>query len=168
MPATPAELFAYLDRLGIAHPTVTHPPVFTIEEARELRGQIAGAHTKNLFLRDKRGALYLVTARGRRHRAQVAASPPWRERTVFVRLGRPVAGHSWGGAGLGDAVRGPQRYGRPRDGGARRHHDGAPNPQLSSAGQYDDDLDRTRRSEQVPRCDRPPGPDRGGVRPPDL
>src|SRR5260370_26359294 len=62
MPATPAELFAYLDRLGIAHPTVTHPPVFTVEEARELRGQIAGAHTKNLFLRDKRGALYLVTA----------------------------------------------------------------------------------------------------------
>src|SRR5438132_13236944 len=62
MPATPAELFAYLDRLGIPHPTVTHPPVFTVEEARELRGQIAGAHTKNLFLRDKRGVLYLVTA----------------------------------------------------------------------------------------------------------
>lgn len=62
MPATPADLFAFLDRLGVAHRTVSHPPVFTVEEARELRGQIAGGHTKNLFLRDKRGALFLVTA----------------------------------------------------------------------------------------------------------
>ena len=54
--ATPDELFAYLDSLGIAHQTVTHPPVFTVEEARALRGQIAGGHTKNLFLRDKKGA----------------------------------------------------------------------------------------------------------------
>jgi len=62
MPATPNELFAYLDALGIAHKTVTHPAVFTVEEARELRGAIAGGHTKNLFLRDKKGALYLVVA----------------------------------------------------------------------------------------------------------
>src|SRR6266850_2580791 len=62
MPATPADLFAFLDRLGIAHRTVSHPPVFTVEEAQALRGQIAGGHTKNLFLRDKRGALFLVTA----------------------------------------------------------------------------------------------------------
>jgi Ala-tRNA(Pro) deacylase len=62
MAATPADLFAFLDRLGIAHRTVSHPPVFTVEEARTLRGQIAGGHTKNLFLRDKRGALFLVTA----------------------------------------------------------------------------------------------------------
>ena len=62
MPATPDELFAYLDTLGIAHQTVTHPAVFTVEEARELRGAIAGGHTKNLFLRDKKGAPYLVVA----------------------------------------------------------------------------------------------------------
>jgi Ala-tRNA(Pro) deacylase len=62
MPATPDELFAYLDTLGIAHKTVTHPAVFTVEEARELRGAIAGGHTKNLFLRDKKGALYLLVA----------------------------------------------------------------------------------------------------------
>jgi Ala-tRNA(Pro) deacylase len=62
MAATPADLFAFLDRLGIAHPTVTHPAVFSVEEARTLRGQIAGGHTKNLFLRDKRGTLFLVTA----------------------------------------------------------------------------------------------------------
>src|SRR5438552_17836467 len=60
--ATPAELFAALDRLGIAHPTVSHPPLFTVEQSRSLRGSIAGGHTKNLFLRDKKGALFLVAA----------------------------------------------------------------------------------------------------------
>jgi len=62
MPATPDELFAFLDRLGIAHPTLTHPAVFTVEESQSLRGKIPGGHTKNLFLRDKKGALYLVVA----------------------------------------------------------------------------------------------------------
>ncbi|MGD0026678.1 MAG: prolyl-tRNA synthetase associated domain-containing protein [Xanthobacteraceae bacterium] len=62
MAASPDELFAYLDSLGIAHKTVTHPPVFTVEEARALRGKVAGGHTKNLFLRDKKGATYLVVA----------------------------------------------------------------------------------------------------------
>jgi Ala-tRNA(Pro) deacylase len=62
MPATPDELFAFLDRLGIAHRTVTHPAVFTVEEARLLRGQVAGGHTKNLFLKDKKDALFLVVA----------------------------------------------------------------------------------------------------------
>jgi Ala-tRNA(Pro) deacylase len=61
-PAMPAELFAYLDRLGIGHTTVAHPPLFTVGESRGLRGQIPGAHTKNLFLKDKRDAFYLVTA----------------------------------------------------------------------------------------------------------
>ena len=61
MPQTPAELFAYLDRLGIAHATVTHPPLFTVEQSRALRGQIPGGHTKNLFLKDKKDALFLVT-----------------------------------------------------------------------------------------------------------
>src|SRR5262247_2552490 len=62
MPATPADLFAFLDRLGIAHSTVTHPALFTVEQSQALRGTIPGGHTKNLFLRDKKGALYLVTA----------------------------------------------------------------------------------------------------------
>jgi Ala-tRNA(Pro) deacylase len=62
MPATLDELFAYLDRLGIAHTTVRHPPVFSVGEARNLRGAVAGGHTKNLFLRDKKGAPYLVVA----------------------------------------------------------------------------------------------------------
>src|ERR1700686_4795414 len=62
MPVSPDELFAYLDSLGIAHKTVTHPPVFTVEQARALRGTVAGGHTKNLFLRDKKGTLFLVVA----------------------------------------------------------------------------------------------------------
>ena len=62
MPATPDALFAALDRLGIAHPTVRHPPLFTVEQSQGLRGAIPGGHTKNLFLKDKKDALFLVTA----------------------------------------------------------------------------------------------------------
>jgi len=62
MPSTPADLFAFLDRLKIPYSTVSHPPLFTVEQSRELRGTIPGEHTKNLFLRDKRGAYYLVVA----------------------------------------------------------------------------------------------------------
>src|SRR4029077_1528573 len=62
MPATPSDLFAFLDKLGFAHATVTHPALFTVEQSRELRGTIPGAHTKNLFLKDKKDALFLVTA----------------------------------------------------------------------------------------------------------
>ncbi len=63
MPATREDLMDYLDSLGIAVTTVDHPPVFTVEEAQTLRGMIAGAHSKNLFLKDKKGALFLVVAR---------------------------------------------------------------------------------------------------------
>jgi Ala-tRNA(Pro) deacylase len=61
MSVSPDDLFAFLDRLGIRHATVQHPPLFTVGESQFLRGQIAGGHTKNLFLKDKRGALFLVT-----------------------------------------------------------------------------------------------------------
>jgi len=61
-PTTPEQLFAALDALGIMHATVKHPPLFTVEQSRALRGQILGGHTKNLFLRDKKHALYLVVA----------------------------------------------------------------------------------------------------------
>ena len=61
MPATPEDLSAALDRLGIAAPVVSHPPLFTVGESRALRGKVPGAHTKNLFLKDKKGRLFLVT-----------------------------------------------------------------------------------------------------------
>jgi Ala-tRNA(Pro) deacylase len=60
MPATPDDLFAYLAGLGIAHATVTHPPLFTVEQSQALRGTIPGGHTKNLFLKDKKDAVFLV------------------------------------------------------------------------------------------------------------
>jgi len=62
MPASPDDLFAYLDSLGIAHATVAHPPLFTVEQSQALRGTIPGGHTKNLFLKDKKDAVYLVVA----------------------------------------------------------------------------------------------------------
>jgi Ala-tRNA(Pro) deacylase len=62
MPKTPDDLFAALDSLGIPYTTNKPPPLFTVEQARELRGQAPGGHTKNLFLRDKKGALFLVVA----------------------------------------------------------------------------------------------------------
>jgi len=62
MSATPDDLFAFLDRLGIAHSTVTHAPLFTVEQSQALRGAIAGGHTKNLFLKDKKDAVFLVVA----------------------------------------------------------------------------------------------------------
>ena len=62
MASTPAELFAFLDRLEIPHSTVSHPPLFTVEQSRMLRGTIPGGHTKNLFLKDKCGAYFLVVA----------------------------------------------------------------------------------------------------------
>lgn len=55
-------LFAFLDQLGIVHTTVSHPALFTVEQSQSLRGTIPGGHTKNLFLKDKKGALFLVTA----------------------------------------------------------------------------------------------------------
>ena len=59
---TPEQLFTRLDALGIAHQTYTHPPVFTVAEAVELRGQLPGGHCKTLFLKDKKGGLWLVVA----------------------------------------------------------------------------------------------------------
>lgn len=62
MPASRADLLAFLDSLAIATATVEHLPLFTVEQSRALRGEIAGGHTKNLFLKDKKDAVFLVVA----------------------------------------------------------------------------------------------------------
>jgi Ala-tRNA(Pro) deacylase len=59
-PASEADLFAFLDQLGIETRTIRHPPVFTVEEARAVRGQLPGGHCKSLFLKDKKGRLWLA------------------------------------------------------------------------------------------------------------
>lgn len=55
------ELMEYLTELGIEVSTVRHQAVFTVAEAQDLRGQVAGVHTKNLFLKDKKDNFFLVT-----------------------------------------------------------------------------------------------------------
>ena len=60
MPATPDELFARLRALGIATTTYDHPPLFTVEESKRLRGRLPGGHCKSLFLKDQAGQLWLV------------------------------------------------------------------------------------------------------------
>jgi Ala-tRNA(Pro) deacylase len=61
MPKTEADLFAFLADLGIQVSTVRHPPLCTVADSQALRGEIAGGHTKNLFLKDKKDNFFLVT-----------------------------------------------------------------------------------------------------------
>ena len=60
MPATPEDLIAFLASLGVETSTVEHPALHTVEDSRGLRGDIAGGHTKNLFVKDKKGRLFLL------------------------------------------------------------------------------------------------------------
>jgi Ala-tRNA(Pro) deacylase len=60
VPTTPDELFALLDRLGIEHSTIEHPPIFTVEEGRPWHDKIPGGHCKNLFIKDRKGGIWLV------------------------------------------------------------------------------------------------------------
>jgi Ala-tRNA(Pro) deacylase len=62
---TRTDLFAFLDAQGIEHSTLEHPAVFRVGEGEEIKAQIAGAHTKNLFLKDAKGQLWLVSAEDR-------------------------------------------------------------------------------------------------------
>jgi Ala-tRNA(Pro) deacylase len=62
-PFSPDELFRALAGLGIATTTVAHPPVLTMAESRAVRGELPGAPCKNLLLRDRAGAFYLVVTR---------------------------------------------------------------------------------------------------------
>jgi Ala-tRNA(Pro) deacylase len=60
MAATPADLFALFDRLAIEHSTTEHPPFFTVEEGRPWHDRIPGLHGKNLFIKDRKGGIWLV------------------------------------------------------------------------------------------------------------
>jgi len=57
---TPDELLSFLDELDIPTTTVEHAQVFTVEEAKRVRGQLEGGHCKSFFLRNKKGAMWLV------------------------------------------------------------------------------------------------------------
>lgn len=55
------KLYADLQALDIPYDVVEHPAVFTVEESQAVDGDIPGAHTKNLFLKDAGGRFWLVT-----------------------------------------------------------------------------------------------------------
>lgn len=61
MPRNDQDLFAALAALGIAVTTREHAPVFTVGESQALRDAIPGGHTKNLFVKDKKGRHFLLT-----------------------------------------------------------------------------------------------------------
>ena len=56
-------LLAWMAAQGLAQTTSDHPAVFRVEEGLELKAALPGAHTKNLFLKDKKGRLWLISAR---------------------------------------------------------------------------------------------------------
>jgi Ala-tRNA(Pro) deacylase len=64
MPASRSDLFDFLDKHGIEHKTLEHPAVFRVEEGLEIKAQLPGGHTKNLFLKDAKGQLWLISALG--------------------------------------------------------------------------------------------------------
>jgi Ala-tRNA(Pro) deacylase len=57
-----AELFAFFDAHGVDHRTLEHEAVFRVGEGDEIKSALDGAHTKNLFLKDAKGQLWLVSA----------------------------------------------------------------------------------------------------------
>jgi Ala-tRNA(Pro) deacylase len=64
MSATPAELFAFLDAQGIQHRTIEHKPLFTVEDGAGVWDKLEGLHCKNLFLKDKKDQVWLVSMPG--------------------------------------------------------------------------------------------------------
>jgi Ala-tRNA(Pro) deacylase len=61
-PATPDEILAVLADIGVATSTISHEAAFTVAESQALARDLPGAHTKNLFVKDKKGRLFLVVA----------------------------------------------------------------------------------------------------------
>ena len=55
-------LFALLDRLGVKYTTAHHDKVFTVADSEKVKTDIPGGHTKNLFMKDKKGQLVLISA----------------------------------------------------------------------------------------------------------
>jgi Ala-tRNA(Pro) deacylase len=53
-------LYRRLSALGITTTTFAHAAVFTVQDAGAVSDHLPGGHTKNLFLKDKKGGLWLV------------------------------------------------------------------------------------------------------------
>lgn len=62
MAATRQDLMTFLEGLGLATVTHEHAAVFTVAQSEGIKTAMPGGHTKNLFLKDKKGALILISA----------------------------------------------------------------------------------------------------------
>ena len=62
MAATRQELLTFFTNNSIDTTTFEHEPVFTVEQAKEVHGNISGGHCKNLFCKDEKGVLWLIVA----------------------------------------------------------------------------------------------------------
>jgi Ala-tRNA(Pro) deacylase len=60
---TRSDLIAFFDAHGIDHATTDHQAVFRVGEGEGIKDDIPGAHTKNLFLKDAKGRLWLISAK---------------------------------------------------------------------------------------------------------
>ena len=60
LPTTPETLMLALTSLDISYTTHTHPPLRTVEDAKTFRGDLQGAHIKNLYLRDRKKRNFLL------------------------------------------------------------------------------------------------------------
>jgi Ala-tRNA(Pro) deacylase len=56
-------LLVWMADAGLAQTTLDHAAVFRVEEGLEIKAALPGAHTKNLFLKDKKDRLWLISAR---------------------------------------------------------------------------------------------------------
>ena len=103
-------MLAHLATLGIEQRTVSHPPVFTVDEAQAHTHHLPGGHCKNLFLKDKKDRLWLVTCLDDQRvdlNRLVEASGC---RAVLLRQGRAPAGGSGREPGQRHAAGDRQRH----------------------------------------------------------
>ena len=71
-----ADLFAFLESLGVTCQRVDHPPVYTVDEAARLVPPLPGAKTKNLFLRDQKGLRHFLVVVGHDKAVDLKALAP--------------------------------------------------------------------------------------------
>ena len=124
-----ADLLGFLAAHDIDQTTLDHPPVFAVSEGAEIKARLAGAHTKNLFLEDKKGALWLISARDDA-RVDLKALPAligaWNGEVMDDLLLLVPLERSLGFDGVGDFFR--------DDAGRLAHRGGAPAAPLAYMG----------------------------------
>ena len=121
---------------------MSHPPLFTVADSQSLRGQIAGGHTKNLFLKDKPGSLFLVVADEDARIDLKSIHPRIGAKRVSFGSAELLQQHLGVLPGSVTPFAAINDTGRRRIGGPGCRHDAACDAEFSSVDQYDDHLDR--------------------------